>query len=67
MKQALAQLGAAQRAQQRRAPPAARPSARKAPGGVQALDGVGKCGDPLGKPFAIHAMLLDYFCPQQHN
>ena len=34
MKQALAQLGAAQRAQQRRAPPAARPSARKAHGGL---------------------------------
>ena len=43
MKQALAQLGAAQRAQQRRAPPAARPSARKAHGGVQALDRNGEC------------------------
>ena len=43
MKQALAQLGAAQRAQQRRTPPAARPSARKAHGGVQALDRNGEC------------------------
>ena len=43
MKQALAQLGAAQRAQQRRAPPAARPSSRKAHGGVQALDRNGEC------------------------
>ena len=43
MKQALAQLGAAQRAQQRRAPPVARPSARKAHGGVQALDRNGEC------------------------
>ena len=43
MKQALAQLGAAQRAQQRRAPPAARTSARQPHGGVQVLDRQGEC------------------------
>ena len=43
MKQALAQLGAAQRAQQRRASPAARQSARQPHGGVQALDRHGEC------------------------
>ena len=43
MKQALAQLGAAQRAQQRRAPPAARTSARQPHGGVQVLDRHGEC------------------------
>ena len=43
MKQALAQLGAAQRAQQRRAPTAARKSARQTHGGVQALDRHGEC------------------------
>ena len=43
MKQALAQLGAAQRAQQRRASPAARQSARQPHGGVQVLDRHGEC------------------------
>ena len=43
MKQALAQLGAAQRAQQRRVPTAARKSARQTHGGVQALDRHGEC------------------------
>jgi hypothetical protein len=43
MKQALAQMGAAQRAQQRRASPAARQSARQPHGGVQALDRHGEC------------------------
>lgn len=43
MKQALAQLGAAQRAQQRRASPAVRQSARQPHGGAQALDRHGEC------------------------
>ena len=43
MKQALAQLGAAQRTQQRRVPTAARKSARQTHGGVQALDRHGEC------------------------
>lgn len=43
MRQALAQLGAAQRAQQRRASPATRQSARQPHGGVQVLDRHGEC------------------------
>ncbi len=43
MKQALAQLGAAQRAQQRRTPSAARSSARQPHRGVPALDRTSEC------------------------
>ena len=43
MKQALAQLGAAQRAQQRRAPSAARPSARQPHRGVPTHDRTSEC------------------------
>ena len=43
MKQALAQLGAAQRAQQRRNPSAARSSARQPHRGVPALDRTSEC------------------------